>query len=128
VALDAVRLRCLPTDSGAITAAVRDLLTGLHGRGRIGCFCGSDPLARGSEAAASSLGLVGHRRPAIVVADVARRLSDGASYPCIEPTVPPQAWGAALGEMLAAAARGERPDPYRRVIPVRLWTPEGGAS
>jgi DNA-binding transcriptional regulator YhcF (GntR family) len=124
VPLDAVRLRCLPTDEDAIAAEARDTLAGL--RGRIGCLCRSLPLARGADAAASSLGLDGRRRPAIVVADAARRQSDGASYPCIEPTVTPEAWGATLGSMLADAARGVRPDPYRLAIPVRLWTPEGG--
>ena len=122
VPLEAVRIRGLPTDEDAISAEVRDMLAGQ--RDRIGCLCRSVPLARGADMAASSLELEGRRRPRIVVADASRRHSVGASYPCIEPTVTPESWGAALGGMLADAARGIRPDPYRLVIPVRLWTPE----
>jgi DNA-binding LacI/PurR family transcriptional regulator/DNA-binding transcriptional regulator YhcF (GntR family) len=132
VPLDAIRLRALPTDAEAITAAVKDAMAGLPGRGRVGCLCRSTPLARGADAATSALGpgAVEGRRPEIVVADAARRSADGHSpaYPCIEPIVTPEAWGATLGGMLADAARGIRPEPYRRIIPVRLWIPEDGDS
>ncbi len=120
VPLDAVKMRCLPTDIEAIAAEVESLVAAM--KGRIGCLCRSEPLARS--------GRRGVERPAakrselsIVVADVAHRLSDGVTYPCIEPTLAPEAWGGMLGRMLAAAARGERVEPDRLIIPVRLWTP-----
>jgi hypothetical protein len=122
VGLNAVKLRCLPTDHDAIAAAVLELIRGV--RGRVGCLCRSEAMAGGVEAAATSLGLVASRRPAVVVADSARASPRGALYPCTEPTISPQEWGAALGRMLAGSARGERPEPYRLVIPVRLWTPD----
>ena len=45
VALDALKLRCLPTDEEAIVAATQDLVAGL--RGRVGCLCRSEALAQG---------------------------------------------------------------------------------
>jgi hypothetical protein len=60
------------------------------------------------------------RRPLLVVADAAGRAPDEPTYPCIESLIPAEEYGATLGQMLAAAARGERPDPYHVVVPVRL--------
>ncbi len=121
VPLNAVTLRCLPTDIDTIAAAARSLLT--ETRGRVGCLCRSEILARGVEAAGKALGLAGRRRPTVVIADTSRGRSSEVSYPCIETTIAAEQWGAVLGQMLAAAARGERPDPYHRLIPVRLRTP-----
>jgi hypothetical protein len=123
VGLDAVTLRCLPTDAEAIQAATGELLDG--SRAPVGCLCRSEFLARGVERAAGSLRLSGRRSPTVVVADAVHRQSSDTPFPCIEPTVTPEEWGAALGRMLVAVARGERPDPYQLVIPVRLWTPPG---
>jgi DNA-binding transcriptional regulator YhcF (GntR family) len=118
IALDRVQLRCLPSDERAIAAEAGQWLE--RARSRVGCLCRSEPLARGVDQAAKDLKLGARRRPAIVVADVARRVSSDAPYPCIETTLEPEAWGAELGRMLAMAASGKRPDPYRRVIPVKL--------
>src|SRR5262245_40169393 len=124
VPLDAVTFRCLPSDAEAIAASLGDLLA--DQRGGVGCLCRSELLARGAAAAAAALGMTGRRRPAIVVADASHRLTNGASYPCVEPTMPPQEWGAALGRMLQTVALGQCPEPYRLVIPVRLWKPGRG--
>ena len=118
VALEAVNLRFLPTDFEAISAAAEVLLEGAP---RTGCICRSETLARGVDHAADRLGRPRTKRPVIVVTDAARRLSSDSPYPCIEPTIAAEAWGASLGEMLIATARGERPKPFRLVIPVRLW-------
>jgi len=120
VSLDAVMLRCLPTDADAVSAELQTLLAA--DPRRAGCICRSEVLARGVDRAADALRLSRRNRPAIVVADAARRLSSDAPYPCIEPTIAAEEWGASLGRMLAATARGQRPDPFRAVIPVRLWT------
>lgn len=123
VALDAVTLRCLPTDVDAVSAEVQKLLRG--DRRRAGFICRTEVLARGVDRAADTLRLSRRTRPTIVVADAARRLSSDAPYPCIEPTIAAEQWGASLGRMLAKAASGERPNPFRAVIPVRLWTKAG---
>jgi DNA-binding LacI/PurR family transcriptional regulator/DNA-binding transcriptional regulator YhcF (GntR family) len=126
VGLDALALRCLPTDAAAIQAAASELLSGNslgRKRGRCGVLCRSEPLACGVDQAAAELELSARQRPAIVVADVAHRQSDDARYPCIEPTIAPSDWGAALGQALAATASGRRLDPLHRTIPVRLWSP-----
>jgi hypothetical protein len=60
----------------------------------------------------------------IVVADTARRLASDTPYPCIEPTIAAEEWGAALGEMLLTMSHGKRPEPFRQIIPVRLWIPQ----
>lgn len=120
VPLSAVTLRCLPTDTDAVAAEARVLLG--KEAGSVGCLCRSETLARGVDQAAKALKLPAAERPTIVVADAARRLSSEAPYPCIEPTVAAEEWGAAIGRMLVTTARGQRPDPYRQIIPVRLWT------
>ncbi|HEX4148591.1 MAG TPA: GntR family transcriptional regulator [Pirellulales bacterium] len=120
VPLDAITLRCLPTDREAITAAAGDLLA--DARGRVGCLCRSEMLARGVDAASKTLKLGGRRQPVLVVADSWRERASEVSYPSIETSIAAEQWGAVLGRMLATAARGERPDPYRQLIPVRLRT------
>ena len=125
VPLDAIRLRFLPSDDAAIVAAVREQLTEAATRGeRIGCLCRSARLARGTAAAASTLRLPLKRRPTIVAADAEGSAPGTMPYPYTEPTIGAEAWGERLGQMLAAAARGERPEPYRATIPVRLRLPE----
>lgn len=119
--LAAISIRCLPSDEEAVRAEAGELLVGQ--RGRTGFLCRSAPLARGADAAADGRALTGRRRPAIVVADMAQHVPGDAAYPCIETTIEPAAWGACLGQMLATIARGERPEPYRQIIPVRLRTP-----
>jgi hypothetical protein len=120
VPLEAITLRCLPTDRLAVAAEARTQM-GKDGR-QIGFLCRSEALAQGVDEACQLLNLPVRRRPVIVVADAARRLTSDAPYPCIEPTIAAEEWGAALGEMLATTARGQRPDPYRQIIPVRMWT------
>jgi hypothetical protein len=56
----------------------------------------------------------------LVVADAAGRTSDEAPYPSVESTITAEEYGAKLGQMLAAVARGERPDPYHVIVPVHL--------
>jgi len=119
--IDAVTLRCLPSDCEAVAAEAQALLGA--SRRRVGCLCRSESLARGVEQAIVARQYPAGRRPVIVVADTARRPSSDLPYPCIEPTIGADEWGASLGRMLATAARGERPTPYRLTIPVRLRTP-----
>lgn len=121
VPLAAITLRCLPTDAAAVAAEVGSLLAARPGR--IGFLCRSESLAQGVQAAVQSQRLPQRQRPTIVVADVARGPAREIPFPCIETTIAPEAWGASLGQMLNAAARGQRPEPYRQIIPVRLWTP-----
>lgn len=121
VSLDAVTIRCLPTDAEAIAAESRAWLEGSSDRA--GCLCRTETLARGVAQAAGALKLAGRSRPMIVVADAARQLASDAPFPSIEPVIAAEEWGARIGRMLAASARGDRPDPYRELIPVRLWTP-----
>lgn len=121
VPLEAVALRCLPSDIPAVAAEARCLLKA--NPRRVGCICRTELIARGVDQAVQSLRLPKRRRPLIAVADMARRLSSDTPYPCIEPLLAPEAWGAAIGRMLATAARGARPDPFRQVIPVRLHLP-----
>jgi hypothetical protein len=59
-----------------------------------------------------------------VVADAARNAASDFPFPSIEPTIGAEAWGALIGQALATTARGERPQPFRQLIPVRLWTPD----
>jgi hypothetical protein len=122
VPLDAVQLRFLPSDDDAIAAAVGELLAGE--KQRLGCLCRSARLARGVESAAGTLKLPVKRRPIIVAADAAGTTPGEVRYPDAEPAIAAEAWGDMLGRMLAAAARGERPDPYHVTIPVRLRMPE----
>lgn len=122
VPLGAVQLRFLPSDDAAISAAVGELLG--DEMQRLGCLCRSVRLARGVEAAAADLKLPPKRRPVIVAADAAGAPPEEVRYPYVEPTIAAEEWGAMLGRMLAAAARGEKPDPYRVTIPVRLRLPE----
>lgn len=122
VPLEAVQLRFLPSDDAAIAAAVGELPT--DEKQRLGCLCRSARLARGVAAATSMLKLPAKRRPVIVVADAAGTPPEEVRYPYAEPTIAAEEWGAMLGRMLAAAARGERPDPYRVTIPILLRLPE----
>lgn len=118
VPLKNVQLRSLPSDAAAIHAAAQELLSA-H-KSQLGCFCRSGTLARGIAAAATGLKLPPKRRPQIVIADAAG--SADLPYPKIETTITAEAFGKHLGEMLAAAAKGERPEPYHVVVPVRLST------
>jgi hypothetical protein len=117
VPLKNVQLRSLPSDDAAIRAAVEELLA--SSRGPLGCLCRSGTLARGVAAAANDLKLPLKHRPQIAIADAAGSAAD-LPYPKIETTITAEAFGKLLGEALAAAARGERPDPYHVVVPVRL--------
>jgi len=119
VPLSAVTVRCLPTDANAIAAEAQTWLA--SSSERPGCLCRTETLAAGVAQAGSPL--KAGRRPVIVVADAARPSGSALAYPTIEPEVTAESWGAAIGRMLAAAARGERPDPYRQMIPVRLALP-----
>jgi DNA-binding LacI/PurR family transcriptional regulator len=121
VRLSDVTFRFLPTDPEAIAAEAETLLEAA--RNRVGCLCRTETLACGIVVAAAKLRLKKVRQPVIVVAEAARRLSSDSPYPCIEPTIAAEDWGAALGEMLVSTARGQQPDPFRQIIPVRLWTP-----
>jgi hypothetical protein len=58
------------------------------------------------------------------VADAAQPAGGEFPFPSIETTISAEEWGVRIGKMLAAAARGERSDPYAERIPVRLWTPK----
>lgn len=118
VSLGDVRLRCLPSDEAAIIAAAEALFS--DERNRVGCLCRSATLARGVATTIERLRFSAKRRPMLVVADAAGRAPDETPYPSIESLIPAEEYGAKLGQMLAAAARGERPDPYHVVVPVRL--------
>lgn len=118
VSLDAVQIRCLPSDEEAIAAAAAELLASASGR--VGCFCRSATLARGVQRAVTELRLPADKRPTLAVADAAGRTDAETGYAYIEPTIAAEEYGAQLGRMLAASARGERPDPYRVIVPVRL--------
>lgn len=121
VPLDAVQLRFLSSDDEAIAAAVGELL---RREPRLGCLCRSARLAHGVGAASSRLKLPAKQRPEIVVADAAGTPPDEIRYPFAEPTIAAEEWGALLGRTLAAAARGEQPEPYCVTIPVRLRSPQ----
>ncbi|HEX4131886.1 MAG TPA: GntR family transcriptional regulator [Pirellulales bacterium] len=121
VPLGAITLRCLPNDRDAVAAEGRTLLEAR--RQRIGWLCRSESLAAGIDEAVATVAPSKTRRATIVVADTARDPSSDMPYPCIEPTIGAAQWGASLGHMLAAAARGERLDPTRLIIPVRLRLP-----
>jgi len=121
VALADVQLRCLPSDEAAIAAAAATLLN--DDGGRIGCLCRSATLARGVAAAIAKRRFPVKRKPLLVVADAAGRTPLETPYPRIEPVTAAEEYGATLGRMLAAAARGERPEPYHVVVPVRLTFP-----
>jgi hypothetical protein len=118
ISLGDVQLRCLPSDEAAIAAAAEGLFA--EERNRVGCLCRSATLARGVSTAIERLRLPAKRRPLLAVADAAGRTPDEVPYPCIESQIPAEEYGATLGQMLAAAARGEKPDPYHVVVPVRL--------
>jgi len=122
VPLEDVQLRFLPSDDAAIVAAVGELLS--ESKRRLGCLCRSARLARGVVTASAALRLPARRRPVLVAADAAGTLPEQTPYPYTEPTIAAEAWGELLGRMLAAAARGERPDPNHVTIPVRLRLPE----
>jgi hypothetical protein len=64
------------------------------------------------------------RRAEIVVADAARQRTPNLPYPCIEPDLPAEDWGAALGKLLLNAAQGKEPPPPQ-IIPVHLRLPRG---
>ncbi len=119
--LSDVTFRCLPTDHDSVVAEVQRLLRGRAGK--TGCLCRSETLARGVDAAANLLTSAPRRKAVIVVADAARGRLESCPYPRIEPTVRPEEWGAALGNMLSSCARGEPPEPFRQVIPVQLHVP-----
>lgn len=121
VPLSSLSLRFLPSDAEAISAEAQLLLTNTS---RVGCICRSEKLALGVDDAADNISLSRRQRPVIVVADTARRLSSDTPYPCIEPTIAAEEWGAALGEMLLTTSHGKRPEPFRQIIPVRLWIPQ----
>ena len=118
VGLDRTVIRCLPTDDDAIAASVGEQIAAT--RGRLGCLCRSEPLARGVAAAAEAAGCGPKRRPALIVADAVSAPTEGPHFPCIESTITPQEWGATLGRVLAATADGRKPEPYRLIIPVRV--------
>jgi len=121
ISLGSLALRFLPSDSEAIVAEAQQHIAKSM---RTGCICRSEKLAIGIDVAAESLNLSRRNRPVIVVADTARRLSSDTPYPCIEPTIAAEEWGASLGHMLIAASQGSKqPDPFRQIIPVRLWIP-----
>ncbi|MGC3966858.1 MAG: GntR family transcriptional regulator [Pirellulales bacterium] len=126
IKLDDVVLRCLPTDDDAIESEVRNHLASVGVR--VGCLCRSEPLARGVATAAKSLKLPVKRRPAIAVADVARSADAPSEFACVETVVSPSEYGAELGRVLAACAAGTRPEPYRKIIPVRLHLPQSRRS
>ncbi len=121
-----VALRCLPTDEEAIAAEAAAQLA--KSTTCVGCLCRSVPLAQGVESATKLLRLSAKRRPIIAVADVAHTADISPPYACTQTTITPLEYGAELGRMLAAAARGDRPDPYRRIIPVCLHLPTGRRS
>ncbi|MBL9091959.1 MAG: GntR family transcriptional regulator [Planctomycetaceae bacterium] len=118
VDLARIVIRCLPSDEEAIAAALTEVLE--PGHDRWGVLCRSELLARGADVAAAACKFTKPRTPAIVVADVARGSDVAPTHTCIETTITPAEWGAELGRSLAAAARGVRPDPYRKIIHVRL--------
>lgn len=122
VPLDRIKLRFLPSDPEAIAAEMRDLL--LSSPARAGCVCRSERLARGVEDAAAGLRLSARDWPQLVVADAARQRYSESRFPCIEPDIAAEEWGARLGRVLLAAARGEHPQPEHQLIPVHLWEPE----
>ncbi|MBA4020634.1 MAG: hypothetical protein C0483_26035 [Pirellula sp.] len=121
-----VALRCLPTDEQAIAAEAAAQLA--KSTDRLGCLCRSVPLAQGVETATKSLRIPTKRRPVIAVADVAHSADVPSPYACTQTTITPLEYGAELGRVLAAAARGSRPDPDRRIIPVCLRLPTGKRS
>lgn len=122
VKLADLTIRCLPTDEEAIVAEVQSRLAEV--RERVGCVCRSEPLARGVTAAARALKLGPRKRPLISVADTPYGGDSAPEFACIETVVSPHDYGAELGRTLAAAASGVRPDPYRKIIPVRLRLPQ----
>ncbi|HEX3871101.1 MAG TPA: GntR family transcriptional regulator [Pirellulales bacterium] len=119
VGLGDVTVRCLPTDEEVIRTEATSLLSGP--KAKVGFLCRSEPLARGASAAVRRNSA--SRRSTIVVADVARRHPDKTTFASIQPACAAQEWGASLGRMLAECVRGQRPDPFHLVIPVRLCTP-----
>jgi DNA-binding LacI/PurR family transcriptional regulator len=123
--LKALTMRCLPTDQQAIEAAAQELI--IQTPGRVGFLCRSEALARGVDAAVQTLKPTARRAPAVVVADTSRNRASELPFPCIETEIAASQMGAALGRALLTAARGERPDPYRLLIPVCLSIP-GAAS
>lgn len=116
-----VTLRCLPTDAEAIAAEVRELLAAQQQR--VGCLCRAEPLARGAAEAIRALRLPAKRRPPIAVADVSRRADAVPEFACVETVVSPEEYGAELGRVLAETAAGRKPEPYRKIIPIRLRLP-----
>jgi DNA-binding LacI/PurR family transcriptional regulator len=120
VSLEDVTLRCLPTDDEAIRAEAASLANAA--KGRVGFLCRSEPLARGAERATRRD--MKSKRSTIVVADVAHDEDGEIAFPCIQAACAASDWGSALGRMLAECARGQRPDPYRLTIPVRLSLPK----
>lgn len=124
VPLGDVQFRCLPSDEAAVTAAAETLL--VDRRERVGFLCRSSRLAQGVATAIERIRFPAKRRPVLVVADAAGRLPNEPSYPCIEPLIPAEEYGALLGRMLSAAARGAKPDPYHVVVPVRLCVSTAG--
>jgi len=118
VSLSAIQVRCLPSDEVAIAAEAAEMLRAMGGR--VGCFCRSATLARGVQRAVRELRLPVEKRPTLVVADAAGRTASETGYSYIEPVIAAEEYGAQIGRMLAASARGEKPDPYRVTVPVRL--------
>jgi DNA-binding LacI/PurR family transcriptional regulator/DNA-binding transcriptional regulator YhcF (GntR family) len=117
--LNALTVRCMPSDHEAIKAAAVEWLAGLKEPG--GVVCRSLPLAKGVAAAAESIGRkVGHD-VMIVLADLYRKGSEPApGWPYLKSMLTPEQIGQHIGRMLAQQARGQVADPDHEIIPVRL--------
>ncbi|MBY0528231.1 MAG: GntR family transcriptional regulator [Gemmataceae bacterium] len=118
---DALGLRCLPNDAGAIAAEVQVLLEGQREKGAI--LCRGTPLADAVTAAIDAQGIAPKAAPALAVCDVFMPADAPCAYPYARPVFGPEPWGARIGRMLACQARREPLTPQTEVVPVELVLP-----
>jgi DNA-binding LacI/PurR family transcriptional regulator len=117
--LNALTIRCMPSDHEAIKAATAQWLEG--SKEPVGIVCRSLPMAKGVAAAAESLGRKVGRDVVIVLADLYRKGSEPApGWPYLKSLLTPEQIGQHIGRMLAQQARGQVADPDHEIIPVRL--------
>jgi DNA-binding LacI/PurR family transcriptional regulator/DNA-binding transcriptional regulator YhcF (GntR family) len=121
--LGALTIRCLPADWETVQASVVKLAA--LRPGPLGLICRSEPLARA--AASATPHLMGRAKPRVVVCDVYRKDINEPPLPHIVMTPSPEEIGRWIAELLEQQARGRRPTPARRLIPVTLIDPEGGS-